>query len=730
MSALSGFLVSKRRLLAVITLIITVIFAALIPKVNIITDLTRFLSDSSSMKQGYDILDSEFPDLVRLSSNTIRVMFTDVPEEEKEALREKLAEIENVSSVSFTAGNIHCDKDGYSLYTLNFSHAYKSPEVKAIKRSLDNDFAGLYKMTYTVDDTNGGSLPPWIVAAALGIIIFILLLMSQSWIEPFLFLLSVGAAVGINTGLSALTEGVAATTWTMAALMQLILSIDYSVMLMSRYHLERDSHETSEETMKAAITGSFPSIASSSFTTIVGLLALLFMSIKIGADMGIVLARGVLVSMICIFTLLPAMIIALDKVITKTAKKRLHIPLGFMGKVEDKGRYFILVLFIVFFAFTAKLRGSASFAFTMTDYSPIDEIFANVNTTLVVYETADEEKAALAVEEISAMPETDRAMAWSNTMGKSFTASELKEAITEMAPDISVPGAAIDLLYAKSKASSGASLLDPNFTMTFKEMLDQVMSLKEAGLFETLESMGVSPDAFAMLDKAPAALEEYEHMLHGEKHSLIAVTTYLPAESDETFAYIDAVDEAMKKAGAGEYHLVGNSVMAWEMSKIFRHELNTVTLITALAIFVVVMVTFRSLVVPAVLVLLIQSSVFFTMILVHFQGYDIYYLALLVVQSILMGATIDYAILFTSFYREQRSSGSDRASALGTAYESSAETIFTSGLIMIIATLILGYAFDTPAIGQICLTISKGAATAVTLIVLILPGILAALDRK
>ncbi len=730
MSALSGFLVSKRRLLAVVTLIITLVFSALIPKVNIITDLTRFLSDSSSMKQGYDILDSEFPDLVSLSSNTIRVMFTDVPEEEKEMLRQKLAGIEYVDSVSFTAGDVHCDRDGYSLYTLNFSYAYKSPEAKSIESTLRDEFSGIYRMLYTVDDTNGGSLPSWIVAAALALILFILLLMSRSWIEPFLFLLSVGAAVGINTGLSVLTEGVAATTWTMAALMQLVLSIDYSVMLMSRYHQERDSHETGEETMKAAIAGSFPSIAASSFTTVVGLLALLFMSIRIGADMGIVLARGVLVSMICIFTLLPAMIIALDKVIAKTAKKSLPIPLAFMGKIEDKGRYVILLLFIIFFAVTAKMRESASFAFTMTDYSPIDDIFKNLNTTLVVYETADEEKAAGAVEEIQALPETDRALAWSNTLGKSFTASELKEMITVMAPDISVPGAAIDLLYARAKASSGASLLNADFSMTFREMLDQVMSLKDTGLFSTLEALGVSPDAFEMLDQAPAALEEYEHMLHGEKHSLIAITTYLPAESDETFAYIDAVDEAMKKAGAGEYHLVGNSVMAWEMSKIFRKELNTVTLITALAIFLVVLFTFRSLIIPAVLVLLIQSSVFFTMILVHLQGYDIYYLALLIVQSILMGATIDYAILFTSFYRERRAGGDSRAASLAAAYENSSETIFTSGLIMIFVTLILGYAFDTPAIGQICLTISKGATTAVALIVLILPGILAALDRK
>ena len=164
------------------------------------------------------------------------------------------------------------------------------------------------------------------------------------------------------------------------------------------------------------------------------------------------------------------------------------------------------------------------------------------------------------------------------------------------------------------------------------------------------------------------------------------------------------------------------------MSRTFRSELNQITIITALAIFIVVVVTFRSVLIPILLVALIQTAVYATMVVISLSGSGIYYLALLMVQSILMGATIDYAILFTNYYREKRLEMSI-PDALQEAFRGSLGTILTSGSIIILCTFILGYAFPNPTIGQICHTIAKGAAAALILVVFVLPGSLAALDK-
>ena len=230
------------------------------------------------------------------------------------------------------------------------------------------------------------------------------------------------------------------------------------------------------------------------------------------------------------------------------------------------------------------------------------------------------------------------------------------------------------------------------------------------------------------LDKAPALLQEAGRQLKGPDHSLMLISTSLPQESDETSAFLSELKKLCGDSLSGNWYLIGNTPMAMEMVDTFSGELNFLTLLTAGAIFLVVLATFRSLAVPAILVLLIQSAVYMTMILINLQGMTIYYLALLIVQSILMGATIDYAILFTNYYREMRRT-KDPEDALKDAYNRSVHTILTSGVIVIVVTAIVGYAFSDPSVRQIVHTISKGAACAVILILFVLPGLLTALDR-
>jgi predicted RND superfamily exporter protein len=215
--------------------------------------------------------------------------------------------------------------------------------------------------------------------------------------------------------------------------------------------------------------------------------------------------------------------------------------------------------------------------------------------------------------------------------------------------------------------------------------------------------------------------------LKGDKYSRLIMTVTVPEEGEETEAFYRELNEKCEVL-SGEYHLIGSSAMNYEMSLTFRKELLTITILTALAIFIVVLISFRSLVVPVILVLLVQCGVFITVSVIGIQGYSIHYLALLIVQCILMGSTIDYGILFSNYYREARES-LGRTEALKTAYSGSMHTILTSGLIMVVVTAIMSKCFGDPTVEQICRTISIGATSAILLIIFILPGVLYCLDR-
>ena len=223
-------------------------------------------------------------------------------------------------------------------------------------------------------------------------------------------------------------------------------------------------------------------------------------------------------------------------------------------------------------------------------------------------------------------------------------------------------------------------------------------------------------------------LDDGINQLLGKEYSLMMVETSLPTESEETSKFMASITALFDDNLPNKVYLIGNTPMSYEMEQNFNKELLTITLLTAIAIFIVVLFTFRSLLIPAALVLLVQCGVYLTMTVNGLAGYSIYYLALLIVQCILMGATIDYGILFTNYYRENRKT-MDIQGALLSAYNGSIHTILTSGLIMVIVTGAIGFSPVDPTIAQICRIISIGALSAILLILFVLPGLIATCDR-
>lgn len=218
-----------------------------------------------------------------------------------------------------------------------------------------------------------------------------------------------------------------------------------------------------------------------------------------------------------------------------------------------------------------------------------------------------------------------------------------------------------------------------------------------------------------------------KEMLVGDGYSRAIINTTFDKESDETFKFIQSVKDNLNSKDK-EIYLIGDSPMAYDMDGSFGSELDFITVLTMIAIFVVVAFTFKSVIIPLILVLIIQCSVFIIMSILSFSGSGIYFIAILIVQSILMGATIDYAIVFTSYYKEYRLKNMTITDALINSYNSSIHTILTSASILIIVTFIVG-SFAEAIAAKICMTISKGTFCSVVLILFLLPGMLACMDK-
>ena len=386
MKKLAEFLINRRRVLTAVMLVLTAVCAVLALRVPINRDRTKYLADSSEMKQGLSIMEDVFPESDETAS--IRVMFDDLTADQISEIKAQLEAIPNVSGVAYEAGSEEYNKDNHTLFVVNSRYDYDTDEEHAIEAAIEEGFSG-YTMAYENNDVPATELPLWVVVLALTLAVIILLVMSDSWLDPVLFLVTIGIAVVLNMGTNILFPYVDEMTATVGPILQLVLSMDYSIILMNRYRQEKVTHSDKVSAMKTALAGSVSSIASSSLTTVVGLLALVFLSFKLGPELGIVLAKGVFISMLCALTVLPAMILAMDPLLEKTRKKSPHVPMARFSRLSYKTRYAMPAVFAALFIASFILQGYTQIVFTEENDDPLANVFPKKNTVAVVYRNED-----------------------------------------------------------------------------------------------------------------------------------------------------------------------------------------------------------------------------------------------------------------------------------------------------------------------------------------------------
>ena len=431
MSHIARFLVKFHVALLVVVVALAAGAACLIPFVTVNKDMTRYIPSYMQSKIGLDLMTEEFGD-----SSLFRVVFEDVPVSKQQELADELKNVPDVTDVLYehdgaAAADYH--EGSLTLYKVTVDGGTYSEEASQAHLDLQ-EFAESTGYTFYLDSAvidakmdNLGS----IIAFALVILLVILFIMSKSWFEPLLLLLTLGVAVALNMGTNVIFDSVSDTTFSIAAVFQLVLSLDYSVMLMNRYRNEREKTNDVKLAMENALKNAFGSITSSSLTTIVGLACLVLMSFTIGRDMGLVLAKGVLFSLLCVFTVMPSLVMWSDRIIQKTAKRALHPSMRGMAKVSYVARFPILAIFLLIFCSGFALRNVAEASFVLPSLNPDHEVveaaFPSGSQIVVLYDADEVEKMADVEDALAKTEGIDSVSGYASTLGKKYTAAELAD---------------------------------------------------------------------------------------------------------------------------------------------------------------------------------------------------------------------------------------------------------------------------------------------------------------
>ena len=442
MKKFTDFIVEHKNIILIIFVFLTGISLYGSTKVNINSDITKYLPKTSETRIGKDIMDSSFKEQ---KSSELNVMFKGLTSSEKEETLEKLEKITGVSKV------LHDDSEEYNngeytLYTLKvndydhsktaenvYNEVVKNYDYKAMSGSIYNEYKPVLKL--------------WIVALAIGMAMVILTFLSKSYIEPWLYLISIGIAVFINKGTNIIFPSVSNITDSITAILQLALSMDYSIMLSNRYRQEREKTKDKNKAMKQALFDSFKAISSSSVTTVVGLLALVFMSFTIGKDLGFVLAKGVFLSLVSIFFCLPGLLLLFDKQIINSKKKSLEFNLTKLGKFSYKTRWAQLIIIIVAFTSAYLLKGNLGILYTDSEQDEVGKHFKATNQIAIIYENQYEDIMAKYCKSLKNDKKANQVLCYSNTINQKLAYNELNAKFKELGQDTELDDYLIKLIY-------------------------------------------------------------------------------------------------------------------------------------------------------------------------------------------------------------------------------------------------------------------------------------------
>lgn len=661
-------------LIVSVLLLIPSIFGFVSTRINY--DILSYLPSDIETMKGQDIMLDEFG-----KGGFSLVMLDGMEDKDVEKVKEKIEKVDHVCDVLWydTLADVSLPKevlpddiydffntDNSTMMAVFFDEATSADgSLEAVKeiRSIAGEQCFVSGMSSVVEDIKDLTMQeaPMYVVIAVILTSIILALTMDSFLIPLFFMLSVGMAIVYNMGTNFIQGEISFITEALAAVLQLAVTIDYSIFLWHSYKEEKEKHPgDNKEAMAVAIGKTITSVVSSSITTVAGFLALCFMSYELGMDMGIVMAKGVVIGVICCITVLPSMILVFDKALEKTMHKDLVPILEKPSKFIIKHHAAFIVLFIVVL---------------------IPAVYGQINTN-VYYNLTD-------------------------TLPKDLNS-----------------------VIANTK-------LDEEYNMATTHMLlvDADMEPKEVN--SMLDEMGkVDGVSFSMsLDTliGPSIPREIvpdsvTKILKSDKWQLMLIGSEYKVASDEENAQIDELSKILKSYDK-DGMLIGEAAATKDLIDITDHDFKVVNIVSIAAIFIIILIALRSVSLPIILVAVIEFAITVNMGVPCFTNTTIPFIASVVIGTIQLGATVDYAILMTTRYKTERNAGKDKHEAVTIALTTSMKSIMVSALGFFASTFGVGVYSSVDMISQLCTLMSRGAIISMITVICILPSMLMLFDK-
>ena len=727
---LATFIVDKRSLFFLLYIFAAIFCVFSMNWVKVENDVTTYLPEDTETRQGIVAMNENFT-----SFATARVMVSNITYDTAQDIYGMLQDIDGVTMVVFDDTADHYTKAS-ALYDVNFAGQALEEEtvaaVETIRQNLANyDLSIDTTVGYDDNEMLRGEMTTILIVAVV-IMLTVLVLTSRSYAEIPVLIITFGMAALMNMGTNFIFPKISFISDSVAVVLQLALAIDYAIILCHRFTDERE-RKPAREAAIAALSKAIPEISASSLTTVSGLIALGFMKFSIGMDMAMVLIKAILLSLLSVFTLMPGLLVLFSPLMDKTRHKKLLPNISFAGKFAVKVRRVLPPLFILVLVGAFILSSNCPYAYSFNDlktakmtdrqysYFRIKDTFGTSNMVALLVPAGDYEAEAWVLADLKEYPEVKSTIGLSGM--EAMDGYLLTDALNprQLSELMGLDYEVVQMLYAAYATDQNQYGQIINGLSEYEiPLFDMFLFLKDQ-LSEY--NISLSGEEQQMIDELFSQLDMARQQMQSAEYTRMVVYLNLPEESEETFAFLDEIHSVLDRYYEEECFVVGNSTSSRDLSDSFERDNLMISVLSAFFVILVLLFTFQSAGLPLLLIIVIQGSIWINFSFPVITGTPLYFLGYLIVNAIMMGANIDYAIVISSHYQEEKAHLPHKQ-AIVKAINSAFPTVFTSGIMMASAGLLIGNMSAQPVVSIMGTCLGRGTIISMILVLFVLPSFL------
>ena len=735
MHRLAKFIIDSRKIILVLFIALACLSVYTSQLTTVENDIFRFLPEETETRRGLKAMEGEF-----ITYATADLMIEHASYDGALKLSQEIAELGGVRSASFDDTEEHY-KDGTALITVSFAG---TSDDELSKEALE-DMNALVAHRYNTDnvklytevgsDFNSQLLGEMLITGVLSVVtvIILLLITSRSYAEVPVLLITFAMAAALQQGSNFLFKEISYVANSVTLILQLALAIDYAIILCNRFAEERRYFEAYDAAIEA-LAKAIPEIASSSLTTIGGLVAMTFMQFGLGGDLGKVLIKSILISMLTVFLLMPGLLFMFSGRIEKT-KHRSFVPsIDAVGRFAWRSRKIVPPVFICIVAAAFFFSSMCPLSYNPSDDLPlrlndsqkahqdIIKTFGNKNMMALVVPTGDYETQAKMLDEVSQLDNVTSVLGIASVKvaGDYRLSDKLSIAeFSELAGLDDTTASALFVFYAARHADYDQ--VQSNMREYKVPLIDLFLFLHDIAEEGSIE---LTQDKLDTIESLYSQLADAKAQLQGERYSRMLVYSDLPVQSDESYALISEIHAIAEQYYGDDVYVTGNATAARDLKESFSTDNLMVSALSALFVVIVIMLVFRSVGLSLLLIVVIQGSIWLNFSVSYFTQSPVFFVGYLIVSAIQMGANIDYAIVVSNRYLDLRHRYVSRRKAIRFALNGALPTLITSGSILVIAGLLIGFISTESIISVIGLVLGRGTIISLLLVLFVLPQIL------